>query len=77
MSKPEKAFSQGSCRASIFVNEVRQNGNIARIKKASIQKRYWDRDGNWQNSNSYDVNDLPKLIFVAMKAYDYLTGKEE
>ena len=77
MAEPEKTFEQGSCKASIFANEITQNGQTTTIKKVTIQRRYMDKDGNWQNTNSYGVNDLPKLVLVATKAYDYLTGKKE
>ena len=77
MSEPEQTFSQGSCRAAVFVNEIKNNGQTATVKNVSIQKRYMDKDGNWQSRNSFGVNDLPKLALVAMKAYDYLTGKKD
>ncbi len=47
MPEPEKTFNQGSCRAAIFANEIKQNGKTALVKKVSIQKRYMDKDGNW------------------------------
>ena len=77
MSEPEKTFNQGSCRAAIFANEIKQDGKTAIVKKVTIQKSYKDKNGNWQNTNSFGVNDLPKLALVATKAYDYLTMKKE
>ena len=77
MSEPEQTFNQGSCRAAVFANEIKQNGETTTVKNVSIQKRYMDKDGKWQSSNSFGVNDLPKLALVAIKAYDYLTGKKE
>jgi hypothetical protein len=73
MAEPEKTFNQGSCRAAVFTNEIKQNGKTAIIRNVAIQKRYKDKDGNWQNTNSFGVNDLPKLVLVATKAYDYLS----
>ena len=77
MAEPEKSFNQGSCRGAVFANEIRQNGKTAIVRNVAIQKRYKDKDGNWQNTNSFGVNDLPKLILIATKAYDYLTMKKE
>lgn len=77
MPEPEKIFEQGSCKAAIFANEIEKDGKTSVIKKVLIQKRYLDKDGNWQNNNSFDVNDLPKLILVATKAYDYLTKSKK
>jgi len=76
MPEPEKTFEAGGCRASVFANEIQKDGKAAVIKKVSIQKRYMDKEGKWQSTNSYAVNDLPKLIVVAQKAYEYLTGKK-
>ena len=42
------------------------------MKKVSIQKRYMNADGEWNSTNSYDANDLPKLKLVADEAYRYL-----
>ena len=76
MARPEKTFRQGSCSASVFVNGIRKNGKTIEMKKVSVQKSYKDKDGTWKNTNSYGINDLPKLALVANKAYDYLTAKE-
>jgi len=77
MSEPIKTFEQGSCKAAIFANEIKQNGNTSTVRNVTIQKRYMDKDGNWQNTSSFGVNDLPKLVLVAEKAYDYLTWRKE
>ena len=76
-AQPEKSFRQGSCSASIFANEFKKNGKPVMVPKVSIQRRYRDKDGSWQSTNSYGVNDLPKLALVATKAYDYLTLKKD
>lgn len=76
MAQPEKTFRQGACSASIFVNGINKNGKDIEIPKVALQRGYKDKDGNWQTTNSYGINDLPKLIVAANKAYDYLTAKE-
>jgi hypothetical protein len=72
MAKPEKKFRCGAVEAAVFVNKIDKDGQILRLKKVSIQKRYKDADGNWNSTNSYDANDLPKLKLVADEAYRYL-----
>ena len=77
MSQPEKKFVNGAVSASIFVNQGKgKDGKDFEIPKVVLQKRYKDSNGDWQSSNSYDVNDLPKVIAAVQKAYDYLTSKE-
>ena len=72
MTKPEKKFRCGAVEAAVFVNEIEKGGKTFTLKKVSIQKRYRDADGNWNSTNSYDANDLPKLRLVADEAYRYL-----
>lgn len=72
MARPEKKFRCGAVEAAVFVNEIEKSGKTLRLKKVSIQKRYRDADGNWNSTNSYDANDLPKLKLVADEAYRYL-----
>jgi len=77
MSQPEKKFANGAVSASIFVNQGKgKDGKPYEIRKVVLQKRYKDNNDEWQSSNSYDINDLPKVIAAVQKAYDYLTSKE-
>ena len=62
--------------ASIFVNEGQKDGKAFEIRKVVLQKRYKDSNDEWQSTNSYDINDLPKVVAAVQKAYDYLTSKE-
>ena len=76
MAKPEKSFTNGSCKATVFRNEIEQQGKMVSIPKVVISRSYLDKKGQWQTTNSYNVNDLPKLMFIAVRAYDYLTKRE-
>ncbi len=77
MPKPEKKFQAGGIEASIFENEVQQNGKPIKIKKVAFQKRYKSSDGSWKSTGSLDINDLPKAILVLSKAYEYLALSPE
>ncbi len=56
----------------VFANEIEKSGAKIKLRKVSIQKRYVTADQKWKSTNSYDVNDLPKLKLVADEAYRYL-----
>ena len=71
MPKPEKRFQAGAIEASIFENEIQQNGKTAKIKKVAFQKRY-KSDQGWKTTYSLDIGDLPKSILCLQKAYEYL-----
>jgi len=75
-NKPVETFKAGAILASVFVNEIKANGKSFTKKSISIRKNYKDRDDNWQSTNSYDFNDLPKLAIVARQAYEHLLKKE-
>ena len=77
MPKPEKKFQAGGIEASIFENEVQQNGKPIKIKKVAFQKRYKSSDGSWKSTGSLDINDLPKEILVLSKAYEYVALSPE
>ena len=76
MTNPEKTFESGNCRAAVFYNEVKKDGKATEIPNVTITKRYLDKDNKWKNTNTFGINDIPKLIAVAMKTYDYLTSKK-
>ena len=71
MPKPEKRFQSGGIEASIFENEIQQNGKTLKIKKIAFQKRYKSAQG-WKTTYSLDINDIPKAILVLSKAYEHL-----
>lgn len=77
MAKPEKKFRCGAVEGAVFVNEIFKDGKTLQLKKVSVQKRYKDSDGNWNSTNSYDANDLPKLRLVVDEAYRYLALGQE
>ena len=71
MPKPEKRFQAGGIEASIFENEIQQNGKTVKIKKVAFQKRYKSSQG-WKTTYSLDSKDIPKAILVLSKAYEFL-----
>ena len=71
MSKPEKKFQAGGVEASVFENEIQQNGKTVKIKKIAFQKRY-KSDQGWKTTYSLDVNDIPRALLVLSKAYEFL-----
>jgi len=41
----------------------------------SFQRSYKDKDGNWQNTDSYRKSDLLRLAHLCEKAYDFAESK--
>ena len=73
MPQPEITFRHGSCQASIFSNEYKQDGETRTVRTVSFQRRFRDRKGEWQASASLRAEDIPKAVLILQKAYEYLT----
>ncbi|MBC8444084.1 hypothetical protein H8D83_00710 [Candidatus Woesearchaeota archaeon] len=75
---PEKKFSTGVVSATIWKNSgTSKKGEPVEFRTISLQRRYTDKEGNWQSTNSLRINDLPKATLVLNKAYEYIVLKEQ
>lgn len=73
MVAPIKKFSVGGVQVAIWENEGKEG---VQFNSVSFDRRYKDKEGNWQSTNSLKMNDLPKAILALQKAYEYLALKE-
>ena len=46
------------------------------LRSISLQRVYKDKDGKFQHTTSFKVNDIPKAVLALRKAYEYLTVDE-
>ena len=74
MSQPDIIFKHGACNAAVFTKEVTKGDRTFTSRTVSFQKRYRDKQGEWQSTSYLDVNDLPKAMLVLNKAFDYCTS---
>ena len=75
-NKPVKSFKAANIEASVWRREVEQNGQIVMRHSIRIQKQYRNKDGDYEKTDYYFRDDLPKLILVAQKAFDFIALKE-
>jgi len=75
-SKPIKDFRSGGIQASVWRNEVERDGQTLVRHSVRIQKQFRTEDGDYENTDYYFRDDLPKLILVAQKAFEYIALKE-
>jgi hypothetical protein len=73
---PDKDFRAGTMRAAIWRNEIEQDGQTVVRHSVQLTKRYRDRDGQWRDSDTLFVNDLPRAKLVLDKAFEYVVLKE-
>ncbi|MFC1636797.1 hypothetical protein ACFL5Z_18375 [Planctomycetota bacterium] len=74
MTKPEKKFSCGSISASIWANNKAVNGETVKFYSVTINKAYKEGE-EWKYTNSFNIEDLPKVALVATEAYKYIRLK--
>ena len=74
MRKPEKKFSCGPISASIWANNRTVNSETVTFYSVTINKAYKEEE-DWKHTNSFDIEDLPKVTLVANEAYKYLRLK--
>ncbi len=72
MTSLEKRIQVGACSASVFVNEVDTKEGKMPVRNVVLQRTYKDKDGQYQHTNSYGINDLPKAMLALSKAYEHL-----
>ena len=63
---PEKKFRAGAISAT-----SKQTGDPTEYKTISLQRGYKDKNGQWQNTTSFRINDLPRLGLVLRQAYEF------
>ena len=74
MNKPEKKFNCGSISASIWANTKVVTGETVKLYSVTINKAYKEED-EWKHTNSFNIEDLPKVALVANEAYKYIRLK--
>ena len=74
VNMPVRKFKAGAIFVSIWSNKSQNDGEY---KTISLERRYTDKEGNWKSTNSFRINDLPKVQMVMQKAYEFLVLNEE
>ena len=71
--QPLKKFRAGPISATVWSNEGQsKDGSAVSYSTISLERCYKDKNGEWQNTSSMRINDLPRAALVASKAYEYL-----
>ncbi len=67
--QPLNRFRAGQVSCALWENDIIVRGQQKTIVKASISRRYKDRDGNWQTSQSFSRHEIPLAIYCLTKAF--------
>ena len=66
--QPMARFRAGQVSCALWENEIQVNGTAKTMLKASVSRRYKDKNGEWKSSKSIQMNDVPRAILALGKA---------
>ena len=75
--KPVAKFKAGQVSAAIWENEVSVNGRTVTMLKATVERRYKDRDGQWKSSASFGRNEIPLAVYCLQKSFEHIIGAQQ
>lgn len=73
---PVKKIVAGQVSAALWENQIHVNGQAKTVLKASVQRRYKDKDGQWKSTQSFSRTELPLAIYCLGKAFEALLEHE-
>ena len=76
MNQPLKKYRAGQVSAAVWENEANVNGRQVTLRKVTVERRYKDKDGNWQSSGSFGRNEIPLAVYVLGKCFSAIVEKE-
>ena len=77
MNQPLKKFRAGQVSAAIWENQATVNGKQVTMLKATVERRFKDKDGNWKSSGSFGRNEIPLAVYCLEKAFDAIISEQQ
>ncbi len=73
---PRLKYSAGAVKATVWDNKgTNSQGEETSYQTISLERVYQDKEGSWKSTNSFRINDLPKVSMVMQKVYQELVLK--
>ena len=72
MKGPLKKFRAGQISCALWENEAKVNGRSVRMLQATVERRYKDKNSQWQSSNSFRRNDIPLVKYCLDRAFAHM-----
>ena len=68
---PVAKFRAGQVSAALWQNDIQIRGQTVKVLKATVQRRYKDKDsGEWKSSMSFSRSEIPLAIYCLQKAFE-------
>ena len=71
-NRPLATYKASGVVCAVWENDVQMGGQTQTMLKATVERRYKDRDGNWKSSGSYGRNDIPLVRHVLQQAFELM-----
>lgn len=73
-SKPVTEFRSHGVKAAVWTRDKETKEGRKYVEHSvTITKSYRDDKGKWHTTDNYFANDLPHLILVASKAFEFVS----
>ena len=70
MAGPLKKFRAGAITCALWENEMQlPGGGKKALLKATVERRYKDKNDTWKSSNSFGRNEIPLVKWCLDKAF--------
>ena len=76
MAGPVKKWNAGQVSCALWNNEIRVDGRSVSMLKATVERRYKDKDDTWKSSGSFSRNEVPLAIYCLQKAFGAMVEKD-
>lgn len=67
---PVAKFKAGQVSSALWENQIQVKGASVTILKATVQRRYRNKEGDWQSSGSFSRNEIPLAVYCLQKAFE-------
>jgi len=74
--KPIKVFKAGGVKSSVWANTIKRDVKDVLVHSVQIDRTYKQGE-EFKRTNSFNVQDLPKVQLVAAKAFEFLSLKHQ
>ena len=71
-NKPVAKYNAGNITVAVWQNEFTHNQKTVTALRASIERRFKTKDGQWKSSSTFSRNDIPLAVYCLQKAFDYM-----
>ena len=75
--KPIEKFQAGQVSAALWETDAQVDGRAVTILKASVERRFKDRNGVWQSSTNFARNEIPLAVWCLQGAFDAIVGRQQ